>query len=408
MLPRTPPKGALLLAGLLLVPFGDSPRAQRPAQEATPGAAGAQEQAPASHELYESARVEFSAPPPTVVQAGVQCDGNGNIYLIYGASLQVIYPLLRKGVSLPVSKLSLDSKSVVQFPMGQFQGYAEYSRPSFYVAPRGNMYGLVVAYPHERGYEGSNWPDSMIVKYKDDGTVDSITKLEPPAGEHVSLWSFAAFPDGNFLVTGAVLSPNYMPTEPLTGIFDRSGAFVGPIELPHDVRPQNAESAPSKSRVKTSAQAGSTSGAVKGGEEEGALRPWLLSVQQGLMQGSPDGSIYLLRATDPARLYAISSTGTVLRDIEVKPPEPGLQPVQMSLAGQNGLLLKFSPTRSSQHPQSRESLALFDLGAGKITDTYHLPPNASGLSACAAPRDEFLFLGTSKQGQFEVVRYAAR
>jgi len=244
MLCGTPPKYGLLLAGLLLVAAAES-RPQRPAQEVTPVPEGSgEEQARVSHELYESGRIQFSAPPPTVDGAGVQCDHDGNIYLIYAASLQVIYPLLRAGVSLPVSKLSLDSKGVVQFPVGQFQGYAEYQRPSFFVDPLGKVEGLVVAYPHERGYKGPNWPDSLIVKYKDDGTVDSVVKLDPPLGEHFQPWSFAAFLDGNFLVTGAVLSDKYMPKQPFTAIFDRGGGFVRLLTLPHDVRPRVTEPPP--------------------------------------------------------------------------------------------------------------------------------------------------------------------
>jgi hypothetical protein len=53
-------------------------------------------------------------------------------------------------------------------------------------------------------------------------------------------------------------------------------------------------------------------------------------------------------------------------------------------------------------------LALLDINSGKITDTYDLPPGASGTSACATPQNEFLFLGTSKDNQLEVVKYAAR
>ena len=102
----------------------------------------------------------------------------------------------------------------------------------------------VTAYSHERGYKGPSWPDSLIVKYKDDGTVDSVVKLESPRRDrHFEAWRFAAFLDGTFLVTGAYLTDEHIPGEPVTRIFNRGGAFVQPLELPHDL-PRARRSSP--------------------------------------------------------------------------------------------------------------------------------------------------------------------
>ncbi|HEV2494197.1 MAG TPA: hypothetical protein VG204_14115 [Terriglobia bacterium] len=394
----------LLFVGFVFAAPGKGRPQRRDPEASVEGRA--EEQAPTSHELYESGRLQFSAPPPTVVQTGVQCDANGNIYLVYGASFEATYVAIRNGVSLPVSKISPDAKSVVQFPIGQVQGYAEYHRMSYYVDPYGKVYALLTALPHERDYKGPNWADSLVVKYKDDGTVDSVVKLdEASRGEHFDAWTFGIFANGSFLVTGAELSEKHAPTKPFTAVFDRQGTFVAPLSLAHDVRPSSLKrpTRPSNSRRLSQTPQAEASGGSPANEG----RNWVVDVQQGLMTGSVDGNLYLLRASTPARVYVITPAGSVLSELEVKPPELDMRPVQMSLAGQSNLLIEFSHDRSSGQSETRQSLALLDLGTGKITDTYRLPADA-GICACAASRNEFLFLDTSKDNQLEVVKFAAR
>lgn len=402
-------KATFLLAGMLVAASGWSRPQQDPRKAAPAVDATAEEEAPASHVLYESERIHFSAPPPMIVMAGTQCDANGNIYVAYTGTLdQATLNAVQKGLIFPISKVAVDSKRVVQFPAGPLEGYASVLRISFYVDPNGKVYGLMEASHHDRGYKGPDWSDRVIVKYKDDGTVDSVVKLEPPRGEpdHFVAVKFAALLDGNFLVTGSEWADKYTPTKPLTGIFDRSGTFVAPLSLPHDVglgsprRPRPADDS-----VLQPPQGGKVNGQGDEGREPESR--WAFDVQQGLIVGSLDGNIYLLRASSPAQLYVISTAGVVLRELEVKPPEPGMRPIEMSLAGQDELLLKFvydpGPLR-----QKGPTLALLDLGKGKITDTYHLPPNTTALSACATRENEFLFLGTSKDNHLEVVKYVAR
>ncbi len=123
-----------------------------------------------------------------------------------------------------------------------------------------------------------------------------------------------------------------------------------------------------------------------------------------------DGNLYLARATNPALLYAVSSDGTIVRELSVKLPHPGLKPVEISFAGGNSLVMQLAHTPTRQDPHSRSALALLDLGASEITDTYHLPPPAVGraLFGCVTSREEFLFLGTSVEGHLEITKFIGR
>ncbi len=393
----------VLIAALVVV-AGAECLPRPPVSAGTQAVAKANEQQPASHELYEAERIKFAAPPPTMVQTGVQCDANGNIYAAYGGSFEATYVAVRSGASLPISKLGPDSKSVVQFPLGQAQGYTNYHRSSYYVDPRGKVYGLVLAYGHEEGDRDSGGTDSLIEKYKDDGTVDSVVRLKPPAGTHFVAYRIGAFLDGNFLVAGTEVSDKDIPIEPFTGIFDRGGTLVAVLRLANDVRPTGPEP-PAKSQ--TSFPSPQASGLGPQIKRTAVARPWYLDVQQGLMVGSLDGNVYLLRASIPARLFVISPGGSVLREFQFKSPEPDTVPIQMNFTGQDELLLQFGAA-GKMGMQTRQHLALLRLETGEITDTYDLPPKAGGIFACGEPRNQFLFLGTSKDNYLEVIKYVAR
>lgn len=401
---------AFLVAGLIVLGSAEWAHSQSATREAMRGdELRAQERGPGSHELYESGRIQFSAPPPTLVQTGVQCDANGNIYVLYGASFEATYIARRRGVSLPVSKISLDSKRVVQFPVGELQGYAEYQRRSYYVDPNGKFYGLVLAYLPNESYKGPRWADSLVVKYKDDGTVDSVVKVGAASGKHFQGWRLAVFLDGSFLITGAEMSEENRPARPFTAIFDAAGTVVAPLKLSHDAHPPRdnpAESGHKSERENRASEDEALSTNQRNGGQDAVQ--WMLDVQQGLMAGSLNGNVYLLRASSPAQLYAISSAGSIVRSLEIKPPEPGMRPIQMSLAGQNSLLIELSTGPSRGHPETHETLAVVDPGTGRIVDIYHLPSKANQIPACASSRNEFLFLNTSKDSHLEVVKYAAR
>jgi hypothetical protein len=127
------------------------------------------------------------------------------------------------------------------------------------------------------------------------------------------------------------------------------------------------------------------------------------------MVGAPDGNIYLMRASNPTRIYAVSPIGEVVQEWSVKPPRSDVEPMEMSLAGQNRLLLQFVHAWTRKDPKSHLVLAVLDLGTGQVTATYQLPAGKGGLMpACMTARDEFLALGTTEDRKLKVVKFVAR
>ncbi len=344
--------------------------------------------APVPSQLYPGERTPLPIHGWPGIIEPARCDAEGDIYIWGAANPQAVESAARQGLNgLAITRIKPDSGKLTEFAPASPQGYKGYFRPSFYVDPRGAVYALIIAYKHAEDYHaGPNPPHVLVVQYKDDGTIDSVTKLEPPPGPSLEAFGFAAFLDGSILLTGNLVSGTpgvskmLVPTEPFTWVFNRSGVFEAPVKLADDVGP------PDKNWMKEGR---------KGGE-------WMIDVQRGGMLGSLDGTVYLYRASDPVRLYAVSSGGSVFRRVTITPPRPGLWPIQTSLTENGQVLIEFGTTTpSKQLGASPLMLALADLETGDITGVYKIPPGA-GMPTCADPQGGFLFLNLSKHGNLEV------
>ena len=305
--------------------------------------------------------------------------------MLSAANLQVAESSRQGPAGFPITRIEAGSGKLTEFEPASPANYEGYWRPGFYVGPRGSVYALIQAFKHPLAYhKGPNIPSILVVKYHDDGTVDSVTKLEPPPEFQPEPWAVAAFQDGSFLLTGYLVSgtpgvsKNLMPTKPFTWVFYPSGAFEAPLALADDIHP------PDKNWTKEG---------WKGGE-------WLMDVQLSRMLGSVGGTVYLYRATDPVRLYAVSAGGSVFREVTIKPPEPGMRPMQASLTGNGEILIQFRGTPTRKNPMPQIVLTLADLRTGTVAGNYKIPPGA-GAPACAAPQGGFLFLNESKQGNMQ-------
>jgi hypothetical protein len=242
MFRRARVEGALLRAraGVLLAAVSLAAQAHpvpSPIPTARKRAAGLS-QTPPSRQLYPAGTTKLSAPGPGAVLGQVQCDANGNVYMNSVPTVQLAREEARFGTT-PLTRLALGSGNTTEFQYPSFSEYSSHYDQGFYVTPRGDVYPMAEARPRKSSGAGSNFPVNVIIKYKDDGTVDSIIKLRPPTGVHFLAHKFAAFLDGRVLVTGLRVGgpPPYLPLGPFTGVFDRDGGYIGPLALPNDVTP---------------------------------------------------------------------------------------------------------------------------------------------------------------------------
>lgn len=396
-------------AGTLIVGLGWAGQ-KRPDMTLPKGAAHSRPQTPPAIQLSEAGTVHFSAPAPAVLITGsTRCDENGNIYVQYSASL---WPSPESpvpgGVNMPLTRVSPEAKSTTEFQVPAPEGYPYRDEHGFYVAPRGEVYGLIEAHRHPPDYkEDPNWPDSFVAKYKGDGSVDSLMKLGLPQDVHLVPSRVGVFGDGTIIVTGfEVAGPRHIPSSAFTAVFDRVGAYVGPITLNDDVRPgPSQEGAAARAAEASPAEAGKEGDSEAGEKVEMAFTQ---AVGEGLMVGSRDGNIYLIRATSPARVYVISPGGSVTRQFRINPPGSGLVPIQASYGGQGDLLVQFSEPPTQGVGQFADIFALVDPESGDLVQVLAAPPSTAGAIACLSPQREFLFLRSSKDQHLEVAKFVSR
>lgn len=382
-----------------LVFFISAPQARHHNPEEADTGSSAQEQPIPARQLYPAGTVEFATSGPGAVAAGVQCDADGNVYMNSWPSAQMAYQNARRGLP-PLTRLSPGSKSSQVFKYPSLSDYAHQLGRGYYVDPRGNVYAMVEACRYKAGCgKPPHWGSTLIVKYNDDGTTDSVTELHPPSRLHADAFRFAVFLDGNILVTGLERSGTTgVPSGPFTAIFDRGGGYVGQLALPNDVAPP--EHWPQSKESGTQAKSGEAK-AQHASQNQGGI--WFADVQESLMVGATDGTLYLIRATSPARLYTISPAGTVLSEHIIKAPETGMRPLQASLAG-GGLLIEFSQAPTGREPHFHQAFELINPETGKIAEAYDVPSEA-GIPACETRQGVFLFLKSGKSGQLEIAKY---
>lgn len=130
-----------------------------------------------------------------------------------------------------------------------------------------------------------------------------------------------------------------------------------------------------------------------------------MGVQQGLAAGSPDGNIYLIRSTSPARVYVIPTAGQVAREFLIKLPRPGMIPVDASVTQQGELLLEFGQMGRAWSAQAGPAIVLANPLTGKITE-YYAQPSGQLVFACSDPKGSLLFLTASRTDRLEVAKFA--
>lgn len=204
------------------------------------------------------------------------------------------------------------------------------------------------------------------------------------------------------LVTGTLKEGGSL--RPFIAVFDKAGKFVTYV----NGSLQTAFPAPSP---KVSAEAHGRSAEdekLKSGDRAIAI------ASGSLMAGASDGNIYLLCGTDHPRMYAVSPSGEVVREFDVRVPAPGLTATTMATTGDGSLFISFGIVQgASVAPASSDAtnalISVINPQTGEVSAVYRLPAQADPFStaACAVSSNNFRFLGVTADYQHQqVARYA--
>jgi hypothetical protein len=207
----------------------------------------------------------------------------------------------------------------------------------------------------------------IVDNFAPDGTRASSIVLErPPTPFFPS--QLAVFHSGEILISGLQFQPGYKAG---TAIYDPTGHLIKQVVLDGDVDIERAIAQDTRAQQQNSKE-----------------------VSQSVAISGDDGLVYLMRATSPASVYAISASGDVVRKIVVNPPTGAGSPYFGIRVAKNRLVVQFhrdcDSTGASESCRS-STYAVVDATTGQKLAAYEADKEAGGAMLCYSPDpDRFL------------------
>ncbi len=279
------------------------------------------------------------------------CDEQGRLY----------FKLVKAGPGMVGPLFRLSTKGVVEAEFDTWGAVVN----RFAVRPDGGVIMLRV--------DGAS---KMIDNFAPDGRRESTVTLDrPPIPFFPS--QLAVFHSGEILMSGLQYQPGYKAS---TAIYDPTGHLLKQFALEEDLELEHAIEA----------------GDVK---DASFQQPHIEAVSRSVAITGDDGLVYVMRATSPAAVYAISASGEVVRKIVVQPPTATGVPDFGIRVAKNRLAVQFR--RSCGSPGDLRSCggsayAVVDATTGQSLAAYEAETEAAGPVLCYAPDpDRFFIFQTS-------------
>jgi hypothetical protein len=218
----------------------------------------------------------------------------------------------------------------------------------------------------------------FVDNFAPDGTRGSSVTLErPPTPFFPS--QLAVFRSGEILISGLQYQPGYKAA---TAIYDPTGHLVKQLVLDGDVDIERAIANDTRAQQQNNKD-----------------------VNQSVAITGDDGLVYLMRATSPPSVYAISAAGEVVRKIVVSSPTGTGSPYFGLRVVKNRVVVQFNrscdSTGASDSCRS-STYAVVDATTGEKLAAYEADKEAGGTMACYAPDPDRFYI-FSDQHVLEIV-----
>lgn len=120
------------------------------------------------------------------------------------------------------------------------------------------------------------------------------------------------------------------------------------------------------------------------------------AVAGGTARLGDDGNVYLMRRTSPAIVHVISSSGDLVRTLQIQPPRDGWASIDMQVSHER-IAIEFSDSSTGA------TLSVADAQSGKRSTDY-TDESIFGVLACfAAAPEQFTFLTVSRENTLQLV-----
>jgi hypothetical protein len=303
--------------------------------------------------------------------SSAKCDAEGNLYI---RKFALDRPLLG-----PVVKIDRDGRRVALFDPAAFSQLALDRADAFSPAADGGLYQVA-----QRGISN---PTIHVLHFGSDGAPSSPTRLDAD----FEVYTFAAFADGNFLLSGMKrdVSNKNDRGQNFTAVFSADGRELARLSFRD-----------SAATAGVATKAGVKSAQEQDAKDSGKTAPMLDLADAEV--GS-DGYLYVMRPSSPPLVYVIASSGKIMQTLKVVAPTAGALPGAFHVSG-NRLAISFWNEKSQS-----QTLVVVDAQSGEKIATYADPGELGNSFACYSANDGvFTFLKLGEGNEMGVIRAEAQ
>ena len=293
---------------------------------------------------------------------GSKCDAGGNLYI---RKFAMDHPLLG-----PVVKINPDGKRTALFDLSAFSQLALDRADAFSPAPDGGIYQI--------GQSGILKRQIYVLHFSSDGSASSPTRLDAD----LEVYTFAAFADGNFLVSGVQRDPQNKSDHGrnFTAVFSADGRELAQLSFP-------------KSQSRPQAGAKSTHKERQQELEETTFQLDLADAETGI-----DGNLYVMRPSAPAVVYVIAPSGRIVHTLKVVGPQPGATASAFHVSGNQMALLFWNEETETRN------VVVADAQTGRKIARYNDLSGGAQFACFSADEGVFTFLRMGNGNALEVIR----
>jgi hypothetical protein len=312
-----------------------------------------------------------------------KCDADGNLYI---RKLAVDRPLLG-----PVVKIDADGKRTALFDPAAFSQLGLDRADAFSPAADGGMYQIAQS--------GILKPSSFVLHFSSDGSPSSPTRLDAD----FEVYTFAAFAEGNFLVSGVKRDVKNKDDRGhnFTAVFSADGRELKQLTFP-EASQKTREPAKAGKLAGVSQRVAQAPAQEQGKKDSEKLAPTLDLADAEV--GS-DGNLYVMRRSSSVLVYVISPSGEIMKTIKVSTALAGATPSAFHVSG-NRLAIAFGKEDSESQPQT---IVVADAQTGRKIASYSDATGLDASFACySANEGVFTFLKLGEGNELEVIRAEAQ
>ncbi len=287
----------------------------------------------------------------------------------------------------PVVKIDREGKRTALFDPAAFSQLALDRADAFSPASDGGIYQIAQS--------GGLKPRIYVLHFSSDGSPASATRLEAD----FEVYTFAAFTDGNFLLSGVQRDAQNKNDRGrnFTAVFSADGRELAQLSFQE---PRRETQGPARAGAKSDASRPQKDAQKVTLKEEQKSAPMLDLTDAEV--GS-DGNLYVMRASSPALVYVIAPSGKIMQTLKVAAPLRSGVPSGFHVSGNRLAISFWNGEKQSQ------TMVVADAQTGRKIASYADPTGlGTGFACYEANEGVFTFLNLGEGNALEVIRAEAQ